>query len=196
MCQIEWINEELKKWGVWASQGDGMGYGGTTIGQAVRRKEREDGRRTLTESAAMVIDEGHAIVRACLRRNQPGPYQLQAAIHAVHGAAESFEATDWRQIVTLYDHLYSIMATPVVALNRAIAIGEVEGPGAALTAVDAIAAELEGYHLMHATRGTLLRRLGRRDEARAAFDFAARLAPTEPDRRFLARLLEELALPP
>jgi RNA polymerase sigma-70 factor (ECF subfamily) len=141
-----------------------------------------------------LIDEGHAIVRACLRRDQPGPYQLQAAIHAVHGAADSFEATDWRQIVSLYDHLYSIMATPVVALNRAIALGEIDGPEAALAAVDAIAGEIDGYHLTHATRGTLLRRLGRTDEARDAFRKAAGLAPTEPDRRFLAGQLEELGL--
>ena len=86
-----------------------------------------------------MIEEGHAIVRACIRRGQPGPFQLQAAIQAVHCDADSFEATDWPQIVALYDHLFSVMPTPVVALNRAIAIAEVEGPDAALTTLDAIA---------------------------------------------------------
>ena len=139
-----------------------------------------------------VIEEGHAIVRACIRRDQPGPFQLQAAIQAVHCDADSFEATDWPQIVALYDHLFSIMPTPVVALNRAIAIGETEGPGAALTALDAIAPDLDNYHLMHAARGTTLRRLGQRDAAKAAFERAAHLAATEADRRFLAQQFEEL----
>jgi RNA polymerase sigma-70 factor (ECF subfamily) len=140
-----------------------------------------------------MIDEGQAIVRACIHRGQPGRYQLQAAIQAVHCDADSFEATDWPQIVALYDHLLSVMPTPVVGLNRAIAIAEVEGPGAALTTLDAIAADLDDYHLMHAARGTMLRRLGRRDAARAAFERAAHLAATEADRRFLARQIEELA---
>lgn len=140
-----------------------------------------------------MLEEGHAIVRACVRRNQPGRFQLQAAIQAVHCEAESIEATDWDQIVELYDHLFSVMPTPVVALNRAIAIGEVEGPGEALAALDAIAADLDSYHLMHAARGTTLRRLGRRTEARAAYERAARLAATKADRRFLAQQIEELA---
>jgi RNA polymerase sigma-70 factor (ECF subfamily) len=138
------------------------------------------------------IEEGHAIVRACIRRGQPGPYQLQAAIQAVHCDADSFEATDWPQVVALYDHLFSTMPTPMVALNRAIAVAEVEGPGAALTTLDAIASELEGYHLMHAARGTMLRRLGQRDAARAAFARASTLATTEADRRFLTQQIEEL----
>ena len=140
-----------------------------------------------------MIEEGHAIVRACIRRGQPGPFQLQAAIQAVHCDADSFEATDWLQIVTLYDHLFSVMPTPVVALNRAIAVAEVHGPGAALTALDAIAPDLDNYHLMHAARGTTLRRLGQRDAAKAAFERAAHLAATEADRRFLAQQIEELA---
>jgi RNA polymerase sigma-70 factor, ECF subfamily len=140
-----------------------------------------------------MIEEGHAIVLACIRRNQPGPFQLQAAIQAVHCDADSYEATDWRQIVTLYDHLFSIMPTPVVALNRAIAIGETEGPVAALAALDAIADDLDNYHLMHAARGTMLRRLGQRDAAKAAFGRAALLAVTEADRRFLAQQIEGLA---
>jgi RNA polymerase sigma-70 factor (ECF subfamily) len=140
-----------------------------------------------------MIDEGHAIVRACIRRDQPGHFQLQAAIQAVHCDADSFEATDWPQIVDLYDHLFSVMPTPVVALNRAIAIAEIEGPGVALTELDAIAPELDNYHLMHAARGTTLRRLGQRDAAKAAFERAADLAATEADRRFLAQQIEELA---
>ena len=140
-----------------------------------------------------MIEEGHAIVRACIRRDQPGPFQLQAAIQAVHCDAASFEATDWRQIVALYDHLLSLMPTPVVALNRAIAIGETEGPGAVLSALDAIAPDLDNYHLMHAARGTALLRLGRRDTAKVAFERAADLATTEKDRRFLAQKIEELA---
>jgi RNA polymerase sigma-70 factor (ECF subfamily) len=141
----------------------------------------------------MMIEEGHAIVRACIRRGKPGPFQLQAAIQAVHCDAGSFEATDWPQIVALYDHLLSVMRTPVVALNRAIAIAETEGPGAALATLDAIAPDLGNYHLLHAARGTMLRRLGRRDAAQAAFQRAAHLAATEADRRFLARQLEELS---
>ena len=138
-----------------------------------------------------MIEEGHAIVRACIRRGRPGPFQLQAAIQAVHCDAGSFEATDWPQIVALYDHLFSVMPTPVVALNRAIA--EIEGPGAALTTLDAIAPDLGNYHLIHAARGTMLRQLGRRDAAQAAFERAAHLAATEADRRFLAQQIEELA---
>jgi len=140
-----------------------------------------------------MIEEGQAIVRACIRRGRPRPYQLQAAIQAAHCDADSFEATDWPQIGALYDHLYSVMPTPVVALNRAIAIAEIAGPGAALTTLDAIAPDLDNYHLMHAARGTMLRRLGQRDVARAAFERAAHLAATEADRRFLAQQIEELA---
>ena len=140
-----------------------------------------------------LIEEGHAIVRACTRRNQPGPFQLQAAIQAVHCEAETFVATDWHQIVALYNHLISFMPTPVVALNRAIAIGESEGPGAALTALDAIGPDLDNYHLMHAARGTTLRRLGQREAAEAAYERAFFLALTEPDRRFLRQQIEELA---
>jgi RNA polymerase sigma-70 factor (ECF subfamily) len=140
-----------------------------------------------------MIEEGQAIVRACIRRGRPGPYQLQAAIQAVHCDADSFEVTDWPQIVALYDQLFSLIPTPVVALNRAIAVAEVEGPNAALMTLDAIAPDLESYHLLHAARGTMLRRLGQRDAAQAAFERAAHLAATEADRRFLAQQIEELA---
>ena len=115
-----------------------------------------------------LIDEGQAIVRACIRRGRPGPFQIQAAIQAVHSHAETFEATDWPQIVALYDHLFSLMPTPVVALNRAIAIGEIEGPAAALAALDAVAPDLDNYHLLHAARGTALSsaRTARRSQSR------------------------------
>lgn len=142
-----------------------------------------------------MIEEGHAIVRRCITLDRPGPYQLQAAIQAVHCAATSFEATDWDQIVKLYDHLLSLLPTPVVALNRAIAIGEVEGPDAALGAIDPIAPHLDDYHLMHAARGALLRRIGRPPEAATAFDRAAEIAPTERDRRFLIQQAAELEGP-
>jgi RNA polymerase sigma-70 factor (ECF subfamily) len=130
-----------------------------------------------------LIEEGHALVRSCLRRNRPGPYQLQAAIQAVHTDAATFRAIDWRQIVALYDQLLAIAPTPVVALNRAIAIGEMEGPGVALTLVDAL--DLGSYYAFHATRADLLSRLGRSTEAAAAFAQAAELAPTAEEREFL-----------
>ena len=139
-----------------------------------------------------MIDEGQAIVRAGIRRGRPGPYQLQAAIQSVHSDVEAFEATDWPQILALYDHLFSMMPTPVVALNRAIAVAEVQGPGAGLTTLDAIAPDLGSYHLMHAARGTMLRRLGQRDAARAAFERADLLAWTEADRRFPRQQIKEL----
>ena len=134
-----------------------------------------------------MIEEGQAIVRTCLRQDRPGPYQIQAAINAVHVDAASFEATDWRQILALYDQLLAVSPTPVVALNRAIALGEVRGPGAALVVVDDL--DLAGYHLLHATRADLLRRLGRTAEARAAYARAVELAPSDTERTFLAARL-------
>ena len=130
-----------------------------------------------------LIEEGQTIVRRCLRRDQPGPYQLQAAINAVHADAPTIEETDWSQIVVLYDRLLAIAPTPVVALNRAIAVGEVDGPAAALALVDAL--DLEDYHPFHATRADLLRRLGRRSEAAAAYARAAAMAPTDAERDYL-----------
>jgi RNA polymerase sigma-70 factor (ECF subfamily) len=140
-----------------------------------------------------MIEEGHSIVRACVRRDQPGPFQIQASIQAVHCDAQSFEVTDWEQIVGLYDHLYSVMPTPVVALNRAIAVGQAAGPEAAIAALDAIGSDLAEYHLMHATRATVLRQLGQRETARAAFERAAQLARTDADRQFLALQIDGLA---
>ena len=130
-----------------------------------------------------LIEDGQTIVRNCLRRNQPGPYQLQAAINAVHADAATLEQTDWAQIVVLYDHLLKLAPTPVVALNRAIAIGEMHGPAAALALVDEL--DLDNYHAYHATRADLLRRLGRTREAAAVYRRAAELAPTEAERDFL-----------
>jgi RNA polymerase sigma-70 factor (ECF subfamily) len=130
-----------------------------------------------------LIAEGQTIVRWCLRRNQPGAYQLQAAINAVHADAATIEQTDWSQIVALYDQLLAVAPTPVVALNRAIAIGEVQGPAVALPLVDELA--LDNYHPFHATRADLLGRLGRHREAAAAYQRAAALAPSEAEREFL-----------
>jgi RNA polymerase sigma-70 factor (ECF subfamily) len=130
-----------------------------------------------------LIEEGQAIVRRCLRRNQPGAYQLQAAINAVHADAPTIEQTDWSQIIVLYDQLLAIAPTPVVALNRAIAIGEVHGADTALALVDEL--NLDNYHPFHATRADLLRRLGRNSEAAAAYERAAAMAPTDAERDFL-----------
>ena len=130
-----------------------------------------------------LIAEGQTLVRACLRRNQPGPYQLQAAINAVHSDAPTAAETDWAQILQLYDHLLAVSPTPVVALNRAVAVAELEGPGPALALVDSL--DLAGYHLFHATRADLLRRLGRADEAAGAYDDALALVTNAAERRFL-----------
>jgi RNA polymerase sigma-70 factor, ECF subfamily len=130
-----------------------------------------------------LIDEGHAIVRKCVRRNQPGLYQLQAAINAVHADASTYEETDWSRIVTLYDQLLSLAPTPVVALNRAIAVGEVQGPAAALSLVEEL--KLDNYYAFHATRADLLVRLDRHDEATSAYQRASSMAPTDAERDFL-----------
>jgi len=130
-----------------------------------------------------LIAEGHALVSACIRRNQPGPYQLQAAISAVHTDAATATETDWGQILQLYDQLLAVSPTPVVALNRAVAVAEVQGPAAALSELDPL--DLDGYHLLHATRADLLRRLGRNAEAAAAYDAAMALVGNAAERRFL-----------
>ena len=122
-------------------------------------------------------------MRACLRRNQPGPYQIQAAINAVHADAATFDTTDWSQVLALYDHLLSMTPTPVVAMNRAIAVGEVRGPEAALDILDDL--DLDEYHLYHAARADLLRRLGRHDDASNAYRRAATLAASDAERVFL-----------
>ena len=132
---------------------------------------------------AAMVAEGHALVRECLRRNRPGHYQLLAAVNAVHTDAATYDATDWRQIVALYDQLLVVSPTPVVALNRAVAVAELEGPGAGLALVEAL--ELDDYQPFHVTRADLLRRLGRRDEARAAYDRAIEMTDNEAERAFL-----------
>jgi RNA polymerase sigma-70 factor (ECF subfamily) len=137
------------------------------------------------------IAEGQAIVRRCLRRNQPGPYQLQAAINAVHSDAPAAAATDWEQILALYDQLLALAPSPVVALNRAVAVAEVEGPEAALALVDEL--DLDGYHLFHAIRADLLRRLGRGPEAALAYDAAIAVAGNAPERAFLEERRRGLA---
>ena len=140
-----------------------------------------------------LIAEGQAIVRRCLRRNQPGPYQIQAAINAVHSDAPSADATDWSQILQLYDQLLSRTPSPVVALNRAVALAEVEGPAAALTLVDALdGPDLRAYYLFHAIRADLLRRLGRTAEAAQAYETAITTTDNAPERHFLQRRLQAL----
>jgi RNA polymerase sigma-70 factor (ECF subfamily) len=137
-----------------------------------------------------LVAEGQALVRACLRRNMPGPYQIQAAIAAVHSDAATAEQTDWAQIVRLYDQLHEYLPTPVVALNRAVAVAEVDGPAAALHAVDAL--DLDGFYLFHATRADLLRRLARYDEAARAYERAIELTGNATERAFLERRRGEL----
>jgi RNA polymerase sigma-70 factor, ECF subfamily len=130
-----------------------------------------------------LVAEGQAIVRRCLRRNQPGPYQIQAAINAVHSDAPAADATDWGQILQLYDQLIAVAPGPVAALNRAVAVAEVHGPAAALALVDDL--DLERYHLFHAVRADLLRRLGRPAEAGDAYDAAIDRTGNEAEREFL-----------
>ena len=156
-----------------------------------RSRARADGSLVLlgeqdrTRWDQALIQEGQAIVRRCLGRDQPGSYQLQAAINAVHADAAGIEETDWPQIVALYDHLQEVAPTPVVALNRAVAVGEVQGAAAALALVEEL--DLDSYHLYHATRADLLARLGRSIEAAAAYQRAAAMAPTDAERDFLGR---------
>jgi RNA polymerase sigma-70 factor (ECF subfamily) len=140
-----------------------------------------------------LIAEGQSLVRACLRRNRPGPYQIQAAINAVHSDAAHAAATDWAQIVALYDQLLAVSASPVVALHRAVAVAEVAGPAVALGLVDAL--DLPGTGDLHAVRADLLRRLGRTAEAAAEYEAAAAAAGNEPERAFLRSRRDALGLP-
>ncbi len=135
-----------------------------------------------------LIGEGQQLVRRCLRRNQPGPYQLQAAINAVHSDAATAADTDWRQILQLYDHLLTITPTPIVGLNRAVAVAEVDGPSAALELVDDL--DLGSYYLFHAIRADLLVRVGRMDEARAAYSAAIDLTTNQAEQDFLRTRLD------
>ncbi|MEV4225187.1 MULTISPECIES: RNA polymerase sigma factor [unclassified Nonomuraea] len=133
-----------------------------------------------------LVAEGRELVRRCLRRGRPGPYQIQAAINAVH----SEPPTDWRQVVALYDQLMALAPSPVVALNRAVAVAEVAGPGAALALVDDL--DLDGYHVFHAVRADLLRRLGRDAEAAREYDAALAGTGNEAERAFLRRARDPL----
>ena len=137
-----------------------------------------------------LVAEGQQLVRACLRRNMPGPYQIQAAINAVHSDAADPADTDWSQILRLYDQLLVVAPSPVVVLNRAVALAEIEGPGPALAAVDTL--ELDGYHLFHATRADLLERLERVDEAVAAYDKAVARTANNAERRLLEQRRDTL----
>jgi len=140
-----------------------------------------------------LIAEGQAIVRSCLRRNMPGPYQIQAAINAVHSDAATAAATDWAQILQLYDQLMAAAPSPVVALNRAVAIGFARGPAAGLAEIDAIESlgRLDDYLFLAATRADLLRRDGRPQEALPHYRRARELARNDPERRFFDRRLAE-----
>ncbi len=137
-----------------------------------------------------LVAEGHELVRECLALRasggpRPGQYQLLAAINAVHTDAPSAADTDWGQISALYAQLYAVVPTPIVALNRAVAVAELDGPEVALAEVDRL--PLEGYHAWHATRADLLRRLGRSEESRAAYDAALALTENEAERAYLSR---------
>jgi RNA polymerase sigma-70 factor, ECF subfamily len=160
----------------------------STTGELVPLAEQDRGRWD-----AALIEEGHRLVRERLDSGAPpGRYQLLAAINAVHTDARDARDTDWSQVVALYDQLQRLDASPIVGLNRAIAIGEIEGPDAAVTAIDRLGDALDGYHAFHATRAELLRRLGRRTEARAAYDRAIALAGNTAERAHLSRRRAEL----
>jgi RNA polymerase sigma-70 factor (ECF subfamily) len=139
-----------------------------------------------------LVDEGQLLLQRCLQQGRPGPYQLQAAINGVHSGASSPEAVDWRQVLGLYDHLWSLQPTPVVALNRAVALAEVEGPGAALAVLDTL--DLKTFYLFHAIRADLLRRLGRLEEAAAAYDSAIARSGNAKERELLLRRREGLGV--
>ena len=131
------------------------------------------------------------MLRLCLARNHPGPYQLQAAINAVHSDARSAAETDWQQVVALYDQLISLTPSPVVALNRAVAVAEIEGAEKGLRLVSEL--DLPRYHLFHAVRADLLRRLGRNADAAAAYQAAIALCDNAREKDFLQRQCDSLA---
>lgn len=137
--------------------------------------------------------EGLRLVQRCLRHNQPGPYQIQAAINATHALASSTADTDWAQIVRLYDQLLAIQPTPVVAMNRAVAVAEVEGPQSALQLINALAADLDRFYLFHAIRADLLRRVGLDEQAAASYSTAIDRCENDAEREFLKRRLAQLA---
>lgn len=163
-----------------------------------RRAARTDGEGALVRLADQDralwdrarIDEGQALLRACLARNHPGPYQLQAAINAVHSDAREARETDWRQILAIYDQLMALAPNAVVAMNRAIAFAELEGPVKALELVDEL--KLEQYHLWHAVRADLLRRMGRVEEAEKSYRLAIGKCQNEREKAFLEKRAIEM----
>jgi RNA polymerase sigma-70 factor (ECF subfamily) len=152
----------------------------TAAGELVRLPDQDRSRWNRA-----LVAEGEALVRRCLAIDRPGPYQIQAAINAVHSEAVDAASTDWRQIVQLYDRLLAVAPTPMAALNRAVAVAEVDGPAAGLALVDSL--DLAHTHLFHAVRADLLRRLGRFDEATAAYDRAIARSDNDAERSFLER---------
>jgi RNA polymerase sigma-70 factor (ECF subfamily) len=139
------------------------------------------------------VEEGEGLVQRALRMRRPGPYQLQAAIAGIHDQAATPEATDWRMILVLYDALASTAPSPVVELNRAVAVAMVHGPEAGLALIDRLAEPLAEYRYLHAARGDLLRRLGRTEDAAEAYRRAAALTTNVPEQAFLAGRIAELA---
>jgi RNA polymerase sigma-70 factor (ECF subfamily) len=182
---------------------DALGLLALLLLQDARRDTRvdADGELVLLEDQdrsrwdADEISEGRALLDRALRRARPGPYQVQAAIAACHAVAPEPSATDWHEIALLYRELVRMTGSPVVELNRAVAVAMADGPAAGLPLVDALDAtgELDGYQYLHATRADLLRRLERPGEARDAYVRARALAATDAERRFLDRRLAELA---
>ena len=166
-----------------ARRGARVDDGGNLVPLAHQDRERWDRRQ---------IEEGRTWLRAALKRGAPGPYVLEAAIAAVHTEAASGADTDWRRIVHLYEQLLVVHASPVVALNHAVAVSMAEGPEAALPLVDALEGTLSSYHVWHATRADLLRRLKRREDAAASYRRAHALAQNAVERRFLERRLAEM----
>jgi RNA polymerase sigma-70 factor (ECF subfamily) len=152
----------------------------TAAGELVRLPDQDRSRWNRA-----LVAEGEALVRRCLAIDRPGPYQIQAAINAVHSEGVDAASTDWRQIVQLYDRLLAVAPTPMAALNRAVAVAEVDGPAAGLALVDSL--DLAHTHLFHAVRADLLRRLGRFDEATAAYDRAIARSDNDAERSFLER---------
>jgi RNA polymerase sigma-70 factor, ECF subfamily len=181
---------------------EAQGLLGLLMVNHARRATRtdEEGRLVLLEDQDRsawdreAIEEGHRLVLAALEGGRPGRFALQAAIAALHAQADSYAATDWHQIVDLYDELLRVWPSPVVVLNRAIAVSMVDGPGAGLAAVAALEAEgrLAGYRYLPAAKADMLRRLGRRDEAAAAYRTALGLADNDAERAFLERRLDAL----
>jgi RNA polymerase sigma-70 factor (ECF subfamily) len=159
-------------------------------GELVLLEEQDRGRWDRAK-----IGEGVDLLDRAIRRSPPGPYRLQACIAALHAVAPTAAATDWRRIAILYDQLMAVAGSPVVALNHAVAVAMVEGPAAGLDLMDALAAagDLDGYHLLHAARADLLRRLGRTPEAAAAYRRALELTANPVEQAFLIQRLSEVA---